>query len=89
MPLWSQGRSYGPAREGEAESRKQSEASVGRGKAELFPLQGDSGRLNLPMSYLLSSKTFFLLEEKTLTLTGYQEKIIISVHEGTDHRFDH
>jgi len=40
---------YG-VREGEAESRKRSEASVGRGKAQLFPLQGDSGRLNLPMS---------------------------------------
>jgi len=26
------------------------EASVGRGKAELFPLQGDSGRLNLQRS---------------------------------------
>jgi len=37
-------------REGEAGSRKRSEASVGRGKAELFPLQRDSGRLNLPMS---------------------------------------
>jgi hypothetical protein len=31
--------SYG-VREGEAENRKRSEASVGRGKAELFPLQG-------------------------------------------------
>jgi len=40
MPPWSQGRSEGPAREGEAESRKRSKASVGRGKAKLFPLRG-------------------------------------------------
>jgi len=40
---------YG-VREGEAESRKRSEASVGRGKAQLFPLQRDSVRLNLPIS---------------------------------------
>jgi hypothetical protein len=40
---------YG-VREGEEGSCKRSEASVERGKAELFPLQGDSGRLNLPMS---------------------------------------
>ena len=39
---------YG-VREGEAESRRRSEASVGRGKAELFSLQRDSVRLNLPM----------------------------------------
>jgi hypothetical protein len=50
MPPWSQDRSKGPVREGEAGSRKRSEANVGRGKAELFPLQRDSGRLNLPMS---------------------------------------
>jgi hypothetical protein len=50
MPPWSQDRSEGPVREGEAGSRKRSEANVGRGKAELFPLQRDSGRLNLPMS---------------------------------------
>jgi len=41
--------SYG-VREGEAGSRERSEASVGREKAELFPLQRDSVRLNLPMS---------------------------------------
>jgi hypothetical protein len=40
---------YG-VREGEAVSRKRSEASVGRRKAQLFPLQRDSVRLNLPMS---------------------------------------
>jgi hypothetical protein len=43
-------RTFYGVREGEAESRKRSEASVGRGKAELFPLQGGSVRLNLPMS---------------------------------------
>jgi hypothetical protein len=40
---------YG-VREGEAGSCKRNEASVGKGKAELFPLQSDSVRLNLPMS---------------------------------------
>jgi hypothetical protein len=43
-------RTFYGVREGEAESRKWSEASVGRGKAELFPLQRDSVRLNLLMS---------------------------------------
>jgi len=37
-------------REGEAGSRERSEADVGRGKAELFPLQRVLGRLNPPMS---------------------------------------
>jgi len=36
-------------REGEAASARK-QASVGRGKAELFPLQGVRVRLNLPMS---------------------------------------
>jgi len=42
MPLWSQGE----AREGEAESRQRSEANVGRGKAELFPLRGVDGGIH-------------------------------------------
>ncbi len=40
-------RTFYGVREGEAESRKRNEASVGRGKAQLFPLQRDSVRLNL------------------------------------------
>jgi hypothetical protein len=37
-------------REGEAASREKEKASVGRGKAELFPLQGGEVRLNLQWS---------------------------------------
>jgi len=43
MSLWSQGRPFGTAREGEAESLDGIEASVGRGKAKLFPLQVSVG----------------------------------------------
>jgi hypothetical protein len=42
---------YG-VREGEAASREKEKASVGRGKAELFPLQGGEVRLNLKSCFL-------------------------------------
>jgi len=45
-------------REGEAASREKEKASVGRGKAELFPLQGGLGRLNLKWSLQPFLKTF-------------------------------
>jgi hypothetical protein len=41
MPPWSQGTGSRPAREGEAGSLDGIEASVGRGKAKLFPLRVD------------------------------------------------
>jgi len=49
MPSLVAGRFSG-VREGEVASREKEKASVGRGKAELFPLQGGSGRLNLKWS---------------------------------------
>jgi hypothetical protein len=41
MPRWSQGGGLCPAREGEAESLDGIEATVGRGKAKLFPFRVD------------------------------------------------
>jgi hypothetical protein len=49
-------------REGEAASREKEKASVGRGKAELFPLQGGSVRLNLKRSLFPFLKTFPITE---------------------------
>jgi hypothetical protein len=41
MAPWSQGGGWCPAREGEAGSLDAIEATVGRGKAKLFPLRVD------------------------------------------------
>jgi len=51
---------YG-VREGEAASPKKEKASVGRGKAELFSLQGGSVRLNLQDHFIHSQRP--LLDE--------------------------
>jgi len=45
------------------ESEKE-KASVGRGKAELFPLQGGEGRLNLKWSLQPFLKAFIITEKK-------------------------
>jgi len=60
---------YG-VREGEAASREKEKASVGRGKAELFPLQGGSGRLNLQWSLLPSPKPLPITEIEMLLVLG-------------------
>ncbi len=71
---------YG-VREGEAESRKRSEASVGRGKAQLFPLQRDSGRLNLPMSLHPSLNTLLSYLICILPTQNGRESIDLISHD--------
>ncbi len=64
---------YG-VREGEAESERK-QASVGRGKAELFPLQGGLVRLNLPMSLHPSLNALLSLLSQVLpTQNGRESK---------------
>ncbi len=53
-----------PRRGGKESDRRR--APVGRGKAKLFPLQRDSGRLNLQRSLRPSPKTLFKSEKKCL-----------------------
>jgi hypothetical protein len=56
-------------REGEAASReKEKKASVGRGKAELFPLQGGSGRLHLQWWLQPLLKPLTITEKKMFTI---------------------
>jgi len=79
MLPWSQGKVLYLAREGEAASARE-QASVGRGKAERFPLQGGSGKAKperslLPFACILPALSGREPKEKIVYKDNQENKI--------------
>jgi hypothetical protein len=76
VPPWSQGAGSCPAREGEAGSLDGIEATVGRGKAKLFPLRVDFEMYQRPKIWALTVEK--IPEGFLMGISLISEKLFVS-----------